>query len=779
MRNFDRTERPRHRRPFDGPQVGRRRSLALLSVGLLLLAAGQSSAASGKQIPAFPGAEGFGAYTIGGRGGRLIEVTNLNAKGPGSLQAACEAKGPRIVVFRVSGVIPRWVAVRKPFITIAGQTAPGDGICIRGGLHLDADNVIVRHVRARPGDHPLGTNPEERDCIAIRGDNVIIDHCSGSWGVDENVQAYGPRDNVTIQWCITSEALLDSIHPKGPHSMGMILGSAAQTRVTVHHCLFAHNNGRNPLIAARRKPSPVYDIRNNVAYARRLSPLVQILGHPRVNLVGHTIKRGGPASRPVKRSFGISTQNPYTTYGPAEVYVKDNAWPANPKGEGDPWTIVAKPGQRPPKGFKRLAKPIPAAAVTTQPAAEAYESVLNYAGCTRPVRDVVDDRIVAEVRAGTGAMIDGQEYVGGWPAYASATPPADSDHDAMPDAWEARHGFNPKDPTDGPKDLDGDGYTNVEEFLNQTHPARPDTGAAVAQGPVKAQAGNDHLRREAAREFGTKLLAEQQAPNCTPESAQALVRRVKAAGRDVADVLRIKLVRIEPGAFEIPNPKHAQTKIRIRITRPYRIGATEVTQAQWEAVMGARPWHGKPAVKESPNCPATYVSYLDAQEFVRRLNACGGPKWRLPTQAEWRLAARGGTSFAYGFKEDRKRVPEYACCCYRVWEGKRMVSKRFPTAPQEVAQLKPNPFGLYDMAGNVREWVGDYASMHYFTRLKIYGVDRTDPTGPETGTTRTICGGHFRYMSAQVLNCRRRPFSGHRPYYRGFGLGLRLARAVP
>ena len=763
---------------------GRRRWIEL-SVILVLLAAGLSSAADGKRVPAFPGAEGFGAYVTGGRGGRIIEVTNLNPDGPGSLKSACHQEGPRIVVFRVGGVIPRSISVRKPDLTIAGQTAPGDGICIRGSLGLSAENIILRHVRVRPGDHPLGVNPEERDCISIRRGNVIVDHCSASWSTDENVQVYGPHNNVTIQWSITSEALLDSIHPKGPHGMGMILAMASpvEVGVSVHHCLFAHNNGRNPIMAARRKYSPIYDIRNNVVYAYEGARAVQIVGIPRVNYIGNTIRRGLEPEKRLRIYYGIHPYNPADKYGSAKVFVKDNAWCGYPNGAKDPWRILAPVGygtDRLPKvrGFERLSEPVPAPRVITEPRAQAFESVLSYAGCTRPVRDVVDDRVVAEVRAGTGGFIDSQEAVGGWPTYASAAPPADADHDGMPDAWETRYGLDPADPADGPKDADRDGYTNVEEFLNETDPKKPDTCGPTPHGAVAVQAGNEAIRGEAGREFGRKLLAERQKPDGTPGSAQALIERVKAARKDAADVLRIHMVRIEPGGFTIPKAFRI-AEIRIRITKPYQIGATEVTQAQWEAVMGTRPWQGKPAVKEAPYCPASHISYIDVQEFIRRLNACGGPTWRLPTHAEWRLAAHGGTRFPYGFEDDRERVPEYAWCCYRVYKDKRMVSKSFPTTPQEVGRLKPNPFGLYNMAGNVREWVSDYASHHYFTRIKRYGADRTDPTGPKSGTTRTICGGHFRLVSRQVLACRRRPFAGHKPDYRGFDIGFRLARDVP
>lgn len=183
--------------------------VTVLIIAGSLAVAGEST----KSVPAFPGAEGFGAHTPGGRGGRIIEVTNLNTDGPGSLQAACSAKGPRIVVFRVSGIIDAGVGITEPFITIAGQTAPGDGICIRnGGIGVYTHDVVVRYLRARPGDHPFGPGGENRDCISVAGPadrvyNVVIDHCSASWGTDENIQLWGGQRNITIQWCITSESL--------------------------------------------------------------------------------------------------------------------------------------------------------------------------------------------------------------------------------------------------------------------------------------------------------------------------------------------------------------------------------------------------------------------------------------------------------------------------------------------------------------------------------------------------------------------------------------------
>ena len=719
--------------------------------------------------PAFPGAEGFGAYAKGGRGGRVIEVTNLNARGPGSLQAACDAKGPRIVVFRVSGIIDGSVHVKEPFCTIAGQTAPGDGICIRSGeLRVHTHDVVIRYLRSRPGGHPLGPNGENRDCFDFSGNahDVIIDHCSFSWTTDENVTTWGRPRNATIQWCISSEALCDGIHPKGPHSMGMLLGKGDNT-VTVHHCLLAHNNGRNPRMSNKPgNPPSIFDIRNNVIYDHGRYGAATAHGDILLNFVGNTFKMGPSSYEPHPRGL--------YPYGgeKTRIYVDDNNWRDKPKGV-DEWRVVDSvllPDRELYKPELRGLEPIDTPAVTTESAAQAYESVLKYAGCRRPVRDVVDDRIVAEVRAGTGQIIDSPRYVGGYPTYASAAPPPDADHDAMPDAWERRHGFNPKDPADGPRDLDGDGYTNVEEFLNLTDPAKPDTGVPAPPPVVVIQSGNDRMRRDAGRKTGKDLLAKEQTPLATHEAREALLKKVRESGKRVADVLGLRFVKIEPGEFEL-------WEIKIKITKPFEIGIFEVTQTQWQMVMGTRPWLGQPAAQDNPQFPATYISHLDTQEFIARLNASGDRQYGLPTQAEWRLAAHGGTDFLYGFQEDEQRVPEYAWCCYRVYKDKRMAAKHFPTFPQAVGKLKPNPFGVYDMAGNVRELVSDYASYHYYSDRAKYGSERTDPTGPDTGECRTVCGGHFRYVPSQVL--RRRPFTGHRPHYRGFGLGFRLRRALP
>lgn len=416
----------------------------LLLAALAVLAPGAASA-----LPAFPGAEGAGAHTPGGRGGRVIPVTTLADSGPGSLREAVRTPGPRIVVFRVGGtiVLDRILKVEHPNLTLAGQTAPGDGITIRNGrnretpLRVETDDVVIRHLRFRPGP---GGAP---DGLAIgRGRNVVVDHCSVSWGVDENLSVTGHTYNVTVQWSIVSEALLDSTHRKGPHGMGDLI--APRGDVTFHHNLYAHNNARNPRIGGRSK---TVDFVNNVIYdfgavAGRLSADKPI----RINYVGNVV-RPGPDSN--EDAFALALPRKF----PIALYAADNVLPRRGLLSDDDERI-------------RVDARHPAAPVTTQPALDAYDAVLASAGATLPRRDAIDARIVRDVRERTGGLIDDPSEVGGWLDLRGGTPPPDADHDGMPDAWETQHGLDPADPADGPRDADGDGYTNVEEFLNGTDP---------------------------------------------------------------------------------------------------------------------------------------------------------------------------------------------------------------------------------------------------------------------------------------------------------------------
>lgn len=422
-------------------------------------------------VPAFPGAEGAGANTTGGRRGRVIAVTNLADAGPGSLREAVEAAGPRIVVFRVSGIIDLRsdLVVRHPRITIAGQTAPGDGICLRGrSLRIEgASDVVIRHLRIRPG----ASAGEPVDGVEVRqSQNVILDHCSISWSVDEALNTWHGVKDITVQWCLISEPLDRSVHPKGAHGYGASLGGE---NGSYHHNLFAHATARNPSVAGNRDHHTVnMDFRCSVIYnwQHRTAD-----GKPNnVNLVNNYFKPG-PATVDAARRRIARVDDSQAAYGfKSRWHIAGNVIEGAPELSADNWAagVVLDRGVK--LAEARSIEPFAVAPVTTEPAAEAYVRVLREAGATRPRRDAVDARILAEVAAGTAThgrgIIDSTDQVGGWPEYRSVPAPLDTDHDGMPDAWERRHGLDPADPADGHGDPDRDGYTNVEEFLNGTDP---------------------------------------------------------------------------------------------------------------------------------------------------------------------------------------------------------------------------------------------------------------------------------------------------------------------
>jgi hypothetical protein len=419
------------------------------------------------EIPAFPGAEGFGSRTPGGRGGKVIIVGNLNDAGPGSFRAACEASGPRIVVFRVSGLIDLKtpLRVREPFLTIAGQTAPGDGICLRGrALEIATHDVVVRHLRSRPGDI-LGV---ETDALSIGGQsrNVVIDHCSASWAIDENLSPSGAIAEVSVSWCIVAESLNQSVHSKGAHGYGSLLRAIGG--VSMHHNLWAHNHGRNPRLGDNYGllPFPTLDIRNNVMYDYQgLSVVGDTLG---VNYIGNYLKPG-PSTGPHDGRFSP------TDATKASFFFQGNVVEGRPEETRQPERLFSRMEVSGRRLIELLSGPLEVAPVRTVSAAEALRLVLEGAGATLPLRDAVDRRIVAQCRSGSGAIIDSQFEVGGWPEYKTARPPLDSDRDGMPDAWERAHGLNPNNAADAAADRDGDGYTNLEEYINSLTipPPRP------------------------------------------------------------------------------------------------------------------------------------------------------------------------------------------------------------------------------------------------------------------------------------------------------------------
>jgi hypothetical protein len=445
---------------------------------------GNSGTLEKAPIPAFPGAEGAGAFTPGGRGGRVFEVTNLKDRGSGSLREALEADGARIVVFRVSGIITleRLLTISSPYITVAGQTAPGDGICIRGQTtEINTHNVVLRYLRFRRG------NIKDRN-DALGGypvGNIIVDHCSASWGLDENLSLYRymkkmpdgsekkmPAENITIQWCISSEAL-----DLNNHAFGATWGGR---NCSFHHNLFACNTGRNPSIGW----GDHFDFRNNVLFNWRHRTVDGGDASSMVNVVANYYKPG-PAVNEGASRYRICRPQHLDMHSEAQRdgkwYVADNFVDGNPKVTSDNWAggvqfddVEAEAEIRALTKKVRATAPAPAAPITQQSAKQAYELVLAKAGAILPKRDSVDERIIRIVRKGKptykNGIIDIPSDVGGWPAYNSERAPIDSDHDGMPDAWEKKFGMKWNDPSDSATDADADGYTNVEEWLNGTDP---------------------------------------------------------------------------------------------------------------------------------------------------------------------------------------------------------------------------------------------------------------------------------------------------------------------
>ena len=411
---------------------------------------------------AFPGAEGFGATTPGGRGGRVILVTNTNDSGPGSFREALEAAGPRIVVFRTGGTITLHSKIKivNPYLTIAGQTAPGGGVCVRGdgnGVNLisvKTHDIIVRHLRFRPG--PGGTEVVDAWEMKKGARNIIMDHCTFSWGVDETVSSWTSDINevvedVTFQWCIISEALNCSTHEEGCHSKGMLLGYL--DKFSIHHNLFANNGARSPMILSGR-----VDAVNNVVY-NWLGSCVKIEnrhGDVFLNYVKNYIIPG-PDSDLTENGIQIKTPGIF-------MYLKDNiATHARPDNSYPEDAIVNYRAPGEPLATSRFDFP----PVTTTSVEQAYDEVLQFSGATLPARDAADEHTVAGVMARNGRIIDHPDEVGGFPFLSAGTPPADSDRDGMPDSWETSKGLNPNDSSDTSRDADGDGYTNIEEYINE------------------------------------------------------------------------------------------------------------------------------------------------------------------------------------------------------------------------------------------------------------------------------------------------------------------------
>jgi pectate lyase len=410
---------------------------------------------------AFPGAEGFGKYTTGGRGGKVFIVNNLNDSGPGSLREAVKKKEPRIIVFAVSGTIAleSTLSVNNDDLTIAGQTAPGDGICIRNfPLKISASNVIIRYMRFRLGDEKA----QQDDAISCTGQsNVIIDHCSMSWATDECASFYRNK-NFTLQWCIISESLNHSVHEKGDHGYGGIWGGEG---ATFHHNLLASHNSRMPRFSGSsttpNSPNELVDFRNNVIY-NWMSNNTYGGEKGRYNVVGNYYKPG-----PSTKSKKLWIINPSSPYG---VFFIDGNVLYNDKNITENNRAGIKADYPDSVFVKEVFSTEP---INLQSADDACVSVLKNAGVSHK-RDAVDLRIIEEVKTGKSVsgknrdgIIDSQKDVGGWPELKSSAPASDIDHDGMPDAWEQSNKLNPSDPNDAMAFTLSKTYSNIEVYINR------------------------------------------------------------------------------------------------------------------------------------------------------------------------------------------------------------------------------------------------------------------------------------------------------------------------
>jgi hypothetical protein len=431
---------------------------------------------------AFPGAGGGGMFTTGGRGGNVLFVDNLNDKGEGSLRRAIEKEGPRTIIFRVSGniVLNKPIYIKNNDITIAGQTAPGDGIClVNYGIKVEADNVIIRFIRVRPGDV---TNEENDAASGIRNKNIIIDHCSFSWSNDE-VASFYDNTNFTMQWCIVSESFYKSAHHKGEHGYGGIWGG---NNASFHHNLLSDHTSRNPRFCGSRylhqPENEKTDFRNNVIYNWGFnSAYGGEEGY--YNIVNNYYKPGLATKKNVQNRILNLTQEFYDpkinqdSMHAGWFYIAGNVMEGNSSISSDNWKngVQGKGVDEESKKKSKLSEPVSTTPVKTSDAKSAYAMVLDKAGASL-VYDRIDRRILEEAKTGKekfgksyeggkNGIIDSQNDVGGWPELKSLTAPDDSDKDGMPDEWERKNNLNPNNADNNAKTLDSN-YTNIEVYIN-------------------------------------------------------------------------------------------------------------------------------------------------------------------------------------------------------------------------------------------------------------------------------------------------------------------------
>lgn len=456
-------------------------------------------------LPAFPGAEGFGSQTVGGRGGTVYTVTTLAASGPGSLREALEAEGPRIVVFNAAGVIDLGtddIVITHPYLTLAGQTAPGKGVVIKNaGIEIATHDIVIRGMRVRVGGSLEGANPRYRDGIRISAEgcdtrtqacvepyNVVLDHNSISWAVDENLSIWGAARDITLSWNIISEGLNCSIHRDGCHSMGLLVGPEVHN-ISVHHNFMAHHTDRSPHLYTGFSGELV----NNVFYdwgwaATHLGGCDHAPEAPsRINMIGNYY-RAGPSTYAFADD-GNTINNAILFEGcwrNAAVYLRDNLGPQRGGEELVSDWALASNGSLP--GERSDAPVLPLSDVSVLPVNDTLDQVLATVGAIAPQRDAVDQRVIDQFQAYSGGLIDSERDVEAWDDYASVSLSyTDTDQDGMPDVYERSVGLNPNDPSDTHDIAAGELYGNIERYLDyRMYNALPTEGATPGEEPPMA-----------------------------------------------------------------------------------------------------------------------------------------------------------------------------------------------------------------------------------------------------------------------------------------------------
>lgn len=415
-------------------------------------------------LKAFPTAEGYGQYSQGGRGGKVIYVTNLNDSGDGSFRSALMCEGARTVVFAVSGLIElkSLIVVTNPYLTIAGQTAPGSGITLKNaGIYIKTHDIIIRHIRIRPGDAEEGHSYDDRDALTIGENsyNIIVDHVSASWAVDEIFSTFYEPQFITFQWCIASEALSNSKHPEGEHSKGLLIGDNTQ-KVSVHHNVFAHINDRCPV---QVKGGSTCDVINNIIYNWGEYAFSFAINYVEIgveiNLINNYFKKGKS-----------TTGDFYTedeSWLDSKVFIKDNI------GDDELLMDFNANWQSYVNAKEYLVgEPVGLGNNILITDVSQWNTILPVVGATLPLRDEVDQRIINDIQNNTGVIINSPSAVGGYPQLTQKILTAnellafDSDKDGMPNTWETANNLNPNNAEDRNADADNDGYTNLEEYLN-------------------------------------------------------------------------------------------------------------------------------------------------------------------------------------------------------------------------------------------------------------------------------------------------------------------------